>query len=52
MEWIQAKWVSITAIVGGVVTIASVVVKLTPSTVDDAYLQKVIDVLKALSLAK
>lgn len=52
MEWIQANWVNLTAIVGGVVTVSSVIVKMTPSRSDDAVLDKIISVLKALSLAK
>ncbi|MEI8186104.1 MAG: hypothetical protein WCG19_05365 [Chlorobiaceae bacterium] len=52
MEWIQANWVNITAVIGGVVTVASLLVKMTPSESDDAVLAKIISVLKALSLAK
>lgn len=52
MEWIQANWVNVTAVVGGVVTLASVIVKLTPSESDDVVLGKILTVLKALSLAK
>ena len=52
MEWIQANWVNITAVIGGVVTVASLIVKLTPTPSDDELLGKVLNVLKALSLAK
>jgi hypothetical protein len=52
MVWIQANWVNVTAIVGGVVTIASVIVKMTPSRSDDVVLDKIISVLKVLSLAR
>ena len=52
MEWMQANWVNITAVIGGVVTVASLIVKMTPSESDDAVLARVINVLKALSLAK
>ena len=52
MEWIQANWVNITAVIGGVVTVASLIVKLTPTPSDDEVLGKVLSVLKALSLAK
>ena len=31
MEWMQANWVNITAVIGGVVTVASLIVKLTPT---------------------
>jgi hypothetical protein len=50
MEWIQENWVNITAIIGGTVTLASLIVKLTPSTTDDAVLDKIISVLNALAL--
>ncbi len=52
MEWMQANWVNITAVIGGVVTVASLIVKMTPSESDDVILSRVINVLKALSLAK
>lgn len=50
MEWINAHWKDILAIIGGVVTVASLIVKLTPTQKDDAFLAKVIKVLAALSL--
>jgi len=52
MEWMQANWVNITAVIGGVVTVASLIVKMTPTQTDDEILGKIIAVLKALSLAK
>lgn len=50
MEWIQAHWKDILAVIGGIVTIASIIVKLTPTQKDDNVLSKVIAVLAALSL--
>lgn len=50
MEWIQTHWVDITAIIGGVVTIASIVAKLTPSKSDDVVVDKIISVINALAL--
>lgn len=50
MEWIQAHWKDILAIIGGVVTVASIIVKLTPTQKDDGVLAKVIKVLAALGL--
>ena len=50
MEWIQAHWKDILAIIGGVVTVASIIVKLTPTQKDDVVLAKVIKVLAALGL--
>ncbi len=43
-------WKDILAIIGGVVAVASVIVKLTPSTKDDTVLAKIIKILAALSL--
>ena len=37
-------------IIGGVVSVATLIVKLTPTSKDDAFLAKVIKVLSALSL--
>lgn len=50
MEWIHANGKDILAIIGGMVTVASLIVKLTPTQKDDAFLAKVIKVLAALSL--
>lgn len=50
MEWIQENWVNITAVIGAVVTLASLIVKLTPSDTDDAVLEKIIGVLNVLAL--
>lgn len=50
IAWIQAHWKDILAIIGGVVTVASIIVKLTPSTKDDDVLAKIIKILAALSL--
>lgn len=50
INWIQANWKEILAIIGGVVTVASIIVKLTPTPKDDAVLAKIIKILAALSL--
>lgn len=50
INWIQSNWKDVLAIIGGVVTVASIIVKLTPTQKDDAFLAKVIKVLAALSL--
>lgn len=50
INWLQANWKDVLAIVGGVVTVASIIVKLTPTQKDDVFLSKVIKVLSALSL--
>lgn len=50
MEWITQNWKDILAIIGGVVTVASIIVKLTPTPKDDTVLAKVIKVLAAIGL--
>ena len=50
MEWIQANGKDILAIIGGVVTVASLVVKLTPTPKDDRLLAQIIKILSAFSL--
>ena len=50
MNWIQTNGKDILAIIGGIVTVASLIVKLTPTQKDDAVLGKIIQVLSALSL--
>ena len=50
MEWITTHWTDILAWIGGIVGCATIIVKLTPTTKDDAILSKVIKVLSALSL--
>ena len=50
MEWMHNHWKDILAIIGGVVTLASLIVKLTPTQQDDAVLNKIIKILSALSL--
>lgn len=50
MEWITNHYADILAWIGGVVSCATIIVKLTPTPKDDAILAKVIKVLSALSL--
>lgn len=50
MDWIMQHWKDILAIIGGVVTVASLIVKLTPSQKDDTVLAKIIKILSALGL--
>ena len=52
MEWIIANWDNVLLIISGVISIASIIVKLTPTPKDDAFLAKVISFLKVLSLNK
>ncbi len=50
MNWIMEHWKDILAVIGAVVTAASIIVKLTPTQKDDNVLAKVIKILAALSL--
>ena len=50
MEWITEHWKDILAIIGAVVTVCSLIVKITPTQKDDTFLGKVIKVLAALGL--
>lgn len=50
MEWITTHWQEILAWIGGIVTAASIIVKLTPTQRDNDILAKIIKVLAALSL--
>ena len=50
MEWITTHWTNILAWIGGIVSCATIIVKLTPTKKDDGILAIVIKVLSALSL--
>ena len=50
MEWIQAHWKDILAIIGGVVSVSSIIVRLTKTEKDDKALNVIIKILVALSL--
>lgn len=50
MEWIHTHGKDLLAIIGGIVTVVSIIVKLTPTPKDDAFLAKAIKILSALSL--
>ncbi len=52
MEWILANWESILIIVSGAISVASVIVKLTPTPKDDAILSKVVKFLEVIALNK
>lgn len=42
IAWFQANWVNITAVIGGMVTVASIIVKMTPTLKDDTFLLAVV----------
>lgn len=50
INWCTQHWQDVLAIIGGVVSVATIIVKLTPTQKDDAVLGKIIAVLSALSL--
>lgn len=50
MDWIRVNWKELVAIVGGVVLVARIVVKLTPTPKDDSILEKIVAFLKAVGL--
>ena len=50
ITWIKANWESILAIIGGVVSVATIIVKLTPTQKDDNVLATIIKILSIFSL--
>jgi len=52
VEWLSTNWVEVIAVIGGAVTLASLIVKLTPTPKDDTVLASIIGWLKALGLYK
>lgn len=50
LEWIAAHYDEVLAIIGGIVSVASLIVKLTPTTKDDAILAKIVSVLEYVSI--
>ena len=50
INWCTQHWQDVLAIIGGVVSVATIIVKLTPTQKDDVVLGKIIAVLSALSL--
>lgn len=48
--WIKTNWDSVLAIIGGTVSVASIIVKLTPTPKDDTILAKIKDGLSVLSI--
>ncbi len=52
MEWLISNWEVVLLIITSVVTLASLIVKLTPTPADDAVLAKVINFLKVIGLYK
>lgn len=52
INWIIANWAYILSAFLGVIVVASIIVKLTPTTKDDSVMGKIVGVLDKLSIAK
>ena len=52
MDWLMNNWQTVLLIITSIVTLASIIVKLTPTPNDDAILAKVINFLKVIGLYK
>lgn len=50
IAFLKLHYDAILAIIGGIVSIATIIVKLTPSTKDDEILNKIINILSKLSI--
>jgi hypothetical protein len=50
MNWILNNWQEVVNAMAAVMIAARIIVKLTPTPVDDGFLSKALDVLKALGL--
>ena len=50
ISFIQNHWDELLAIIGGVVSVASIIVKLTPTTKDDNALNTIVNFLAKLSI--
>ena len=50
MEWITNHWKDVLAVIGGVVSVCSLIVKLTPTQKDDTVLAKIIKILAVLGI--
>lgn len=48
--WLSEHWDDVLAIIGGIVTVVSIIVKLTATDKDDTVWAKILKVLSALSL--
>ena len=50
MAWLVDHWKEIVAAIGGLVIVARIIVKLTPTPKDDSVVEKIVGVLKAIGL--
>ena len=49
-NWITSNWTEVVAAAGGIVLVARIIVKLTPTPADDSILEKVVAFLKTIGL--
>ena len=52
INWIIANWTEVLKVIAYVIAIASVIVKLTPTPKDDAFLAKIMPWIEKLALNK
>ncbi len=52
LAWIGSNWMLLSLVVTGAISVASVIVKWTPSKVDDKYVARAMEIVKAVSLYK
>lgn len=50
MEWITNHWTDVVAIVTGIVTVASIIARLTPTETDNAIIAKILQIIDMLAL--
>lgn len=50
ITWLKTNWESVLAIIGGIVSVATIIVKLTPTQKDDNVLATIIRVLAVFSI--
>ena len=49
MIWLEANWIKMLAVIGGVYTVARAIVALTPTKADDEWLEKNMPILRKLA---
>ena len=42
VEWVKTNWLQIAQVITSIIGIASIIVKMTPSKIDDAWLDKIV----------
>lgn len=53
LDWLLAHWTTtVVVVIGGIITVASAIVKATPTKVDDGWLLKILKFMELLSLNK